>query len=190
MACKKDKEVDDPNITYVKLDSVLTQVNTSYNIKKIDFNNDGINDFRMYTDIDSSGTKATLYSAIYSENANQAILAKKINGDFFLTGSASDRYFLTPKSSGDLINATQSVWISNQYCFSQIFTKNGVTTSDQAGDFAGKGDKFIGVRFKDAASANHYGWLRINLSADGKTLKVIDGAYHVTPDAEIKIGAK
>jgi len=199
VACNKDdddKVTDDPLITYVKIDSVLTQTDLDAQVEYIDLNNDGIDDFRMYTDVDSNSSKVKVYSGVYADNTTRAaILSKKITGDFFLDGSTSDKYFNLAKNSGDVVNASQSIWFNGKVSsevggFTQIFTKAGVTVSDQAGDFAGKGDKFIGVRFKDGASANHYGWLKVNLSANGRVLRVVDGAYHVTPDAEIKVGAK
>lgn len=57
--------------------------------------------------------------------------------------------------------------------------------------FAGAGDKYIAILIINPLSHRfHYGWVRLNLSSDFKTLKVIDGAYNAIPDIPIAMGAK
>ncbi|MBA2422735.1 MAG: T9SS type A sorting domain-containing protein, partial [Chitinophagales bacterium] len=49
-------------------------------------------------------------------------------------------------------------------------------------------DKYLGLRL-DMSGDNHYGWARLDVSDDGKTLTVKDYAYEATAETEIAAGA-
>ncbi|MEA2041406.1 MAG: hypothetical protein U9N85_02485 [Bacteroidota bacterium] len=58
-------------------------------------------------------------------------------------------------------------------------------------EFAGKGEKYIGYRsgFYPSGFTNYnYGWIKIELSSDKKTLKIIDRATNYTENKFIKAG--
>ena len=44
------------------------------------------------------------------------------------------------------------------------------------GQFPGAGDKFVGLQFEIGGDLK-YGWLRLNLSADARSLTIYDYAY-------------
>ena len=58
-------------------------------------------------------------------------------------------------------------------------------------DFAGKGEKYIGYRsgfYPSGVTNYNYGWIKIDLSSDKKTLKIIDRATNYTENKYIKAG--
>ncbi|EAY28951.1 GEVED domain-containing protein [Microscilla marina] len=46
---------------------------------------------------------------------------------------------------------------------------------------------YVGVRFSNAGSI-HYGWLKLEVAADGQSYKLLEYAYHEQPDAAIRAG--
>jgi len=56
-------------------------------------------------------------------------------------------------------------------------------------NFAGKGEKFIGVSFIYGSQIN-YAWIKIYCSLHNDTLKIIDWAYNQTVNGRIKTGQK
>jgi len=61
------------------------------------------------------------------------------------------------------------------------------TTYASGGNFLGSTDGYIGVKF-DASGAAHYGWVRVELSADSETLTVKDYAFQPIPGEDIIAG--
>ncbi len=58
-------------------------------------------------------------------------------------------------------------------------------------DFAGKGEMYIGYRaalYPSGQVYYNYGWIKIELSSDKKTLKIIDRATNYTENKYIKTG--
>ena len=52
-------------------------------------------------------------------------------------------------------------------------------------------DKYVPVIVQNPSTFKyHFGWLRVNLSSDFKTFKVIDGAYNIIAETPIAMGAK
>ncbi|WP_299455216.1 GEVED domain-containing protein [uncultured Microscilla sp.] len=46
---------------------------------------------------------------------------------------------------------------------------------------------YVGLRFSNAGSI-HYGWLKLEVAADGQSYKLLEYAYHEQPDAPIRAG--
>lgn len=58
-------------------------------------------------------------------------------------------------------------------------------------EFAGKGEKFIGYRsgfYPSGVTNYNYGWIKIELSSDKKTLKIIERATNITENKPINAG--
>ena len=64
---------------------------------------------------------------------------------------------------------------------------NTFTTQYSTGNFGGQGDKFIGVKFNIDGNT-HYGWIRVQVSANANQLILKDYAYEATPETEIITG--
>ncbi len=56
------------------------------------------------------------------------------------------------------------------------------------GNFQGDGDRFVGVRFQLDGATNHFGWIRVNMAADFKSITIRDYAYNTTLDTDIDAG--
>ena len=89
--------------------------------------------------------------------------------------------FTTVFNSGDKISPSSTIWNSFGFMAGTLETSSiGI---------AGAGDKLIGFRFS-AVDGTHYGWMKVNIPDDYKSLKVVELAYHKTPDTEIEAGVK
>jgi hypothetical protein len=101
---------------------------------------------------------------------------------------------------GEEINGIQSIWgetgelgvdeirKSESYFDSETNTYVYNTFETVFGDYLGN-EKFIGVQF-EADGQKHYGWVRINVALDGKSMKIKDYAYHKMPNTSIDAGMK
>jgi len=58
-----------------------------------------------------------------------------------------------------------------------------------AGQFQGKGEKFLGIRFSKENKFK-YGWVRLYCSQHNDTLRIIDYAYNNIENSQIKAGQK
>ena len=56
---------------------------------------------------------------------------------------------------------------------------NGAKQSSSGADFIGKGNKYIGVKFQ-LTDGTHYGWIKINVAAQGLSLQIVSYAYEQT----------
>ncbi len=84
------------------------------------------------------------------------------------------------------IDASSQNWRYDAAAISYDYVTN---TTDSKGDLAGKGDKYIGFNtIQD--DKRYYGWAKINVSADGRTVKLIEYAVQKKPETAIKVGEK
>ncbi len=58
-----------------------------------------------------------------------------------------------------------------------------------AGQFQGKGERYLGIRFKKEENYK-YGWIKIYCSQHNDTLRIVDYAYNNINDSQIKTGQK
>ncbi len=80
--------------------------------------------------------------------------------------------------SGGIIGNVQSTYLGAPL--------NGQYGPYSDGNFLGT-EGYVGVRF-DISGATHYGWARIEMSADGTTMTIKDYAYDATAGAAINAG--
>ncbi len=58
-----------------------------------------------------------------------------------------------------------------------------------AGQFQGKGDRYLGFRFLDSGKY-HYGWIKVYCSQHNDTLRIIEYAYNRIPGSNLRAGQK
>ncbi|MBK9328441.1 MAG: hypothetical protein IPM95_03815 [Sphingobacteriales bacterium] len=88
-------------------------------------------------------------------------------------------------------NQTPAAITPGERLWAGLYTFFGYKENTTEYGFAGAGDKYIAiVMIYSLSHTYHYGWVRVNLSADFRTFKVIDGAYNATPNIPIAMGAK
>ena len=91
-------------------------------------------------------------------------------------------------NAGVSIDSTSSDWsvyssIANDYVANPLLPK---------GNLAGNGDKYVGFRVYEGGKAynKYYGWAKINVTTNGRTVKIIEYAFSKLPNVAIKTGEK
>lgn len=176
-SCNKDgsSEPDDPNIVYTTFNKTLTSSIGVIVTDSLDFNLDTKTDFKILSGFTASGDTAAAY-----------LLG--VNGGSYIdsTLNYSSVYQTVALSSGQapMAHSTAKQWS----IIGAVALKRG---SGNIWGFAGAGDKFIPLSFNNILTGKyHYGWVRVNVSSDYTTFKIIDGAYNLVPETPIKMGAK
>lgn len=88
-------------------------------------------------------------------------------------------YYASVLGSGEVIGSGKSFFYFSMELFSNYNT----------GNLVGAGDKYLPFYLYIDGNV-HYGWIRIEVSADMKQLIVKDAAYHKTPGMSIQAGQK
>lgn len=192
LSCKKDKTddngTDDPNITVRTLNLNVSDPDPTKRLSSpadelsyIDIDNNGVNDFAAavyYYKYDANNID--LYSAIIdvSEDSTNKISSYLVLGDIPMARAKT--------TSQTIDSSTPAYYVG----YTALYEKeDGTVKYNFQNEFKGKGDKYVGVKFK-IGSDFHYGWMKINLSSDGKTLKIIDVAYDTRANTPITVGAR
>lgn len=176
MACKKETP-NDPNIDDRTINKtiVATASGSNFVIKdSLDFDLDGAVDLQLIGIIDDS-VQAFIISAHGGSLLTEQIT---ILGSFISTNAQL--------SSGVVLDASSLSWTSSSYA-SYNSTRVGLV-----GQFGihGKGDQFIGFRLNKTAGNYLYGWIKVNLSDDSKTLIIKELAVQKVINKAIKVGEK
>ncbi len=175
-SCKKDNEADDPNIVYTSFDKTLSVSTGISKQDSLDVNLDTYKEFLAYAGFSSTGDTAASY-----------LIGNTYAGTYIdSTQKYSSLYLVKPLDKGQTPDAfipTVKKW--GEYSFV------GLKQSSLVRGFAGAGDKYVPIIFRNPLTTRfHYGWIRINLSADFSTYKVLDCGYNLVPDVPIAMGAK
>jgi len=171
----------------------------------IDLNNDGIREGR----IEFINYTSTFYSGIFSVGVTGAEVDSLVSASVNIlnstigTTSSSSTYVAAALNLNTSINNNLNSWSSgasttSTSTYSSVF--NGVlvggnvtintpssSSTISAGQFPGAGDKFLGVKFTIGAST-HYGWLRLDMSANSDSITIKDFAYESTANGAILAG--
>ncbi len=191
-ACKKNKnteEPNDPNIydkTYkIALDNNYTNFIAGSIFENIDINDDGEVDIVLTTVSKPFNliSNDTIINQIYFTSAKVSFLNTKIN-------SVINNNFTVIKNltKGEKFNSNSTIW---QYGFSNLYNHIYINSRTlEKHENSNTTDKYLPFIFYDNDDNLHYGWLKVNLSANKQSLRVLESAYHKTPDTEIAIGQK
>jgi hypothetical protein len=184
--CGED-QVDDPLIEYNDFTDVnlAPPVNTDGLSVLIDLDDDGIDDFEIAVGnaegVNDYGQAYDLgYAFIEAAEENKVLTREE-----FIDILDETAILAKGLSNGDNIGASESTWANYGY-----LGLKGITYDEpiNVGDFVGA-TKFIGVSFEIDGN-QHYGWIRVTIANDGKSLTVKDYAYHKTPDTALEAGAE
>ncbi|MBN1950704.1 MAG: T9SS type A sorting domain-containing protein [Bacteroidales bacterium] len=138
-------------------------------LNPIDLNGDGVTDFNVGLAWDSYLLNSySTYSAFIQNPASNSWV-----------GSSS-----APRILSQLYEVSNSLLFSNNVL---SYYNLGWATS---GDFLGKGNVFIGVRFiiPDPTPTEHLGWIRVNIDAYATEFVVVDWAYQENELTSISCG--
>lgn len=202
MACKKDNATDDPNITVRSLNITLTdsdptkrlsstqQTNAEYSLIDLDGNGtidmyayqyyfkngDTLSTTTIFAGVDTTDTE---YLSYFSKSSLEP--ARFINSYFY-----DDTI---PAISPMLITETMNNATPNYvYGYLNFFSKIGNNVLGNFTPFQGQGDKYIGIKFK-INNDFHFGWMKLNISADGKTTTIREVGFDTRPNTPITIGS-
>ena len=172
----------------------------------IDLNNDGIREGRIeFIDYSSISTSSTF--AVQGAEVDSLVNASvNIINSVFGTTSSSSTYVAAALNRNASINNNLNNWsngaattstttYSTSSAFNGVllggkatFSSSSVSSSTvSVGQFPGAGDKFLGVKFTVGANT-HYGWVRLDMSANSASITIKDFAFQATPNTPILAG--
>ena len=139
-------------------------VNDTMNFKQmfsLDVNQDGINDYQFNSD--SSGLNLN-YCTVTGLNGNQILDNSKHN-------------YPDALNAGDQITGYWS-------------PSGAIGTFSGAGQFDGKGPKYLGIQLTISTGITYYGWIQLLLNANCTKLIIIDLAYSDSSFGPVNAGQK
>jgi len=133
----------------------------------IDIDNDGANDFQI------------------RHNGGSNLFVDPLTASNDVLGSGSNTYaYPFALSNGAAISSGGSSWFNNGFSGGFQSLNYG---SCSFGEWCSVTDRFLGLRF-NISGATHYGWVRMDVDANGDVWTIKDMAYHDTADATIIAG--
>lgn len=162
----------------------------------IDFDGDGSDDFTLIKIVQSQsgtfpyGTGVVSYGV--TTDAAVGVAGTGANSGWMASGTSSNAGLANVTAGAAIggsgaFNTSQGTLGFLQYVtYGPPFSAYNSTYAS-GGDFMGATDAYVGVKF-DIGGAAHYGWVRVDLSADGTTLTVKDYAYEATAGTAINAG--
>jgi hypothetical protein len=158
-------------------------INSDY---ALDLNNDGTDDFQI--------TQSQPYSyPSFSFLVNRLAIRPLDAANETLVDNPSAGAYAYPFAldSGGVISSGQATWNNNGFGSSSFQSLNWASTYYGSlyndGNFVGVADKFIGLRF-NISGQTHYGWVRLDVSADATVWAVKDYAYNSVAGEPINAG--
>ena len=153
-----------------------------------DFDGDAANDVSVIT-FDGSAT-GTYYGYAYTQYYVAAVGAPYSGAAIMqTTGASADALNLaTPINSAASFNTGTQALLGGMFNwkFGTSFPY-GTSFNQSAGNWLGATDKYMGFRFTSGGNI-HYGWMRMDVTADAVTVTVKDWAYNSVADAPINAG--
>lgn len=176
--------------TDVNPDQLLSSTTTP-NQLGIDFDGDQTVDVAF---VGSAGSQSgTFYGYQYQFSYDGVFVG-------FASGAASTNGWMAASSSANgpaALNAGQQIGSTGSFMggFGSIAGSNvtswpnstSYNNAGNFGEFAASQDGYIGVRF-DISGSVYYGWVRIEIGADGKSMIIKDYAYESTAGTAITAG--
>ena len=142
-----------------------------------------INEILLHESVDSVSELTTVFEIYKVGDSLQARLIYPI--PLLLRDGGST--YLTDSKTGNIIALKAGETISDKNNWNDTISSNSFSLNN----FKGKGEMFIGTRhysFLDGIVRINYGWLKIYLSSNCDTLKILDGAANMTLNNSIYAG--
>jgi len=159
-ACTKTDDSPADDITYTKINKTITLSNA---------------------DSIDGACKKLIFEIIKTRQAEKTSIIK-VNKESLVCDAFSNIVTIPGNNSASVLNENQEISDNDNWK-----SVNGICLDE----FAGKGEKYIGFRegfYPSGVTNYHYGWIRIELSADKSILKIIDRATNNTENKFIKAG--
>jgi len=151
------------------------------NQKTVDLNvndtgplSDMVVDFKLRQTNVISGLFQTLTLSVIPQGSNEVVL--DVGG------------FAAALNTGDLISSADTLGGGTKVMASYKFKLS--TLQSSSGPWRGVDDKFLGLYFDIPGDGSHFGWARLNMTANkSATATLVDWAYETIPDTPIIAGA-
>lgn len=178
ISCKKDKAVsDDPEI-----DAITPNLNLSApSVGSLDSS-------IVLLGNDIYLTVGRYYSndVVYIDFDGNSVFQK--DNDVTVNGSSWD--FLPTLNEGATIDTASAAWLDGgDNDDGYFFVKDNSPAPGASYGINGQGDKFVAFR-QGSGSSYKYGWMKVNVSSDGKTFILKEMAMSNVVNKVIKVGAK
>jgi hypothetical protein len=178
ISCKKEDNAINSNI-------IVTPINSTFNLrsedttvyKELDIDKDGAKDFTFMMKYQ--------YKVRLGNNNYVYMYASKIQNEVVAHHGNIEGYFLNELTTSDSISPTSTIWIPEASA-ATYWTQSRININE---GIAGKGNSIIGFRFLIGTDL-HYGWLKLNVSEDFRTINIMEAAYDKRPNTSILAGAK
>ena len=178
ISCKKEDKEINSNIIVTPINSIAhltTEDTTVY--KDLDIDKDGAKDFTVIMKYQ--------YKERLGNNNYVYMYASKIQNEVLAHLGSVEGYFLNELTTSDSISPTSTIWIPEASA-ATYWTQSRININE---GIAGKGNSIIGFRFLIGTDL-HYGWLKLNVSEDFRTINIMEAAYDKRPNTSIRAGAK
>jgi hypothetical protein len=177
--CRKSNDKpDDPNIYDRLIDSVSVSPGPGQPTRNvaIDLDNDGGTDFYLAAGETTPGVITT------------GLVGVQRYVNFLIDDSGLDSGYVAPSDENALIDSVSvprpprphASW--SDYAIGSVVTGSGKLGEANGTDF------FLGV-FTTKIDGVHYGWLKLNIASDGKSIRLKELAVFGRPRTPIKAGA-
>jgi hypothetical protein len=201
-SCKKEKTPSSNNQNASPQDSLQSVIihrvfnstveweqYNQFNHVDIDIDNDSVDEVAFYLRSTAGTILDVTYDDIYVETYCPESSEKIYFANYEDTQEGYDFRLTKAVPAGTLIDEdTGDDFAYDLTTLSAKINEQNGNLQFSIGEFYSAGDAYIG--FKIQIEDNyHFGWIRVNLSADMKTLQIIDAAYQSQPDVPINAGA-
>jgi hypothetical protein len=159
-SCNKSEELPPDNIIFTEINKTITLSNPDSIL----------------------GTCKDLIFEIKETNSFENAVIIRLNDELILCDGFNN--ILSNSDNGNVLTLDENQKVSDNDNWKSA---NGICLDE----FAGKGEKYIGYRsgfFPSGVTNYNYGWIKIELSSDKKTLKIIDRATNYTENKYIQTG--
>jgi hypothetical protein len=174
-------------ITFVDIDPDVVLQQSSYTL---DLDNNGTNDFvfrqrNYYTGSGSGPIIQAQLRPVNQQGAQNGVISYD-NGQFVYD-------FAAALSFGEVVDPSSPQQVSfeeaAQIGYASIYADWGLSSSGPYfyGEWVGQ-DAYLGVFFR-AGGNMHYGWVAMEVAADGMTMKLKSYAYNETPNTGVVAGS-
>lgn len=179
ISCKKE-DITNSNIVYKKLNTQI-EVGTSLvfdTIVALDLDDNTTIDFNLQISYTSIGrlSEYGLYITV-DDSRNQWLIYQD-----------GEENIARNLIIDEVIEGASTIW-DDYILFYRKYINNGVTLINFTGT-VGVGDVFAGIRFIADDGEYRYGWIKMAISSDFKTIQIKEYAYQKQPNIAIKAGEK
>lgn len=172
VSCNKTE--DDPTVIYTSFNKTVISALPA-TIDSFDLNLDTKSDFGILAGRNAAGDTAAIYFIAIDNGAGYIDSTQNLGIVF---GSVSLQKGEAPEKLGSAVKWGKRFIIAAKF------------NTDIYG-YAGTGDRYIPVLLQNPITGKfHYGWVRVNVSSDYVTFKLIDAAYNLVPDVPVKMGVR